>query len=284
MGGIKIGTAGWSYADWNGVVYPAGEKDKLAFMARFLDLIEVNSTFYRIPPPSLCRSWAERTSFNPRFVFNVKLYRSFTHEREDISSRDLAAFRKGVEPLEESGSLGCLLVQFPWSFKNTEDDREYLSRLLAGMDGLSVALEVRHSSWNTPAFLHFLEERGVIFCNVDQPQISRSIGPTEIVTAPAAYVRLHGRNYRDWFRKGAGRDARYDYLYSEEELEPWVKRIRTMASGAMTTYVVTNNHFQGKAVCNALQMKHMLAGKKVEVPPLLPARYPDLTDISDENG
>lgn len=284
MGEVKVGVAGWSYRDWEGIVYPPGKRDKLAFMTGFLDLIEVNSTFYRIPPASLCRSWARRTAHNPDFAINVKLHRSFTHERGAISQRDITAFKEGVEPLTESGLLGCVLAQFPWSFKNVSDNRAYLAELLDGMKELPVALEIRHSSWNVPGFLRFLEERGVIFCNIDQPMISRSIGPTEFVTAKGGYVRLHGRNYSDWFRKGAGRDARYDYLYSKEELEPWVVRIRAMSSRAMTTYVITNNHYAGKAVCNALQLKHMLTGEKVEPPSLLLTRYSQLKNIADKKG
>lgn len=276
---MKVGVAGWSYRDWDGVVYPPRTRDKLAFVADIFDLVEVNSTFYRIPSAPLCRSWAGRTAHNPSFIFTVKLHRSFTHERGMVSARDLAAFKQGIEPLAESGLLGCVLVQFPWSFKNVPDSRAYLSELLGELEGTPVALEVRHSSWNTAAFYKFIQERGVIFCNIDQPRISSSIGPEEAVTAKDAYVRLHGRNYADWFRKGAGRDARYDYLYKEKELEPWVGRIRAMSSRAMTTYVVTNNHYSGKAVCNALQMKHMLTGKRVDVPPLLLVRYPDLKDI-----
>jgi uncharacterized protein YecE (DUF72 family) len=139
-----------------------------------------------------------------------------------------------------------------------------------------LVVEVRHASWNQPEFYAFLEERGVGFCNIDQPLIGRSLAPSNRSTGPVGYIRLHGRNYRDWFREDAGRDARYDYLYSEEELDPWVEKISEVSETASSTYVITNNHFRGQAVVNALQIRSRLERRKVAAPASLLEHYPVL--------
>ena len=151
--------------------------------------------------------------------------------------------------------LGGLLLQFPWSFKNDPENRDYLSKLLDRFVGYPLVVEIRHASWNDRAFFDFLTEKSIAFCNIDQPQIGRSIAPSNRTTGPIGYVRLHGRNYQDWFREDAGRDARYDYLYSEEELDPWMEKISEVSENASETYVITNNHFRGQAVVNALQIR-----------------------------
>ena len=111
---------------------------------------------------------------------------------------------------------------------------------------------------------------------MDQPGFRDSRGPGAGVTAGVAYVRVHGRNYRDWFRAGAGRDARYDYLYSAGQLEPWAERVREMAGStrAPDVYVITNNHFRGQAPANAKMLEAMVERRRVEVPPELLAAYP----------
>jgi uncharacterized protein YecE (DUF72 family) len=278
---IRIGPAGWSYKDWEGVVYPKkpGPRfDPLEYIARFFDTIEINSSFYRPPSAGTATSWAKRVKRNPRFNFTAKLHRIFTHERGKATAADEKAFREGIEPLGNAGKLGALLLQFPWSFKNTEDDRLYLTTLLDRFKEYPLVLEVRHSSWNNPQILEWLEERGVGICNVDQPLFSKSIRPQAITTSSIGYVRLHGRNYQNWFRESAPRDERYNYLYSLEELDPWITRIKEVAKQTHETYVVTNNHFRGQAVVNALEIKSTLEEEMVLAPEPLFDVYPRLRD------
>ena len=116
-------------------------------------------------------------------------------------------------------------------------------------------MEVRHSSWDQADFYDELSDNGVGFCNIDQPRIGRSLGPSDKVIGTVGYVRLHGRNYQDWFRENAGRDARYNYLYSDKELQPWLDAIHRIKETSIETYVIANNHFRGKAAVNALQIK-----------------------------
>ena len=281
---IRIGVAGWSYPDWEGIVYPkSAAVDGLAFLARYFDTLEVNSPFYRIPSSRATASWARRVAFNERFRFTVKLYRGFTHDRR-WSPEDARAFREALAPLKESRKLGALLVQLPWSFKNEEGSCRYLARLLECFEDVPRVVELRHLSWNTPELREFLHERQVGFCNIDQPVIGRSLPPTAHATSPLGYVRLHGRNVKDWFREGAGRDARYDYLYSGEELEPWIDKISEISEKASETYVITNNHFRGQAVVNALQIKARLGRTGVAAPASLVEHYPVLKDVVTAEG
>jgi len=282
-----IGPAGWSYKDWEGVVYPQkpGSKfDPLSYLSRFFDTIEINSSFYRPPTPTTTKSWVRRVASNPDFTFTAKLHRIFTHERGKATAADHKAFREAMNSLAESGKLGAILIQFPWSFKNTEEERAYLQRLITQFQDYPLVLEVRHASWNTPAIYEELEEKGVGICNIDQPIFAKSIKPAALTTSGIGYVRLHGRNYGNWFREQAPRDDRYNYLYSLDELDPWVTRIREVAKQTKESYVITNNHFLGKAVVNALEIKSILDGNKVAAPLPLFEKYPQLEEVAIPEG
>ncbi|HZI59799.1 MAG TPA: DUF72 domain-containing protein [Pyrinomonadaceae bacterium] len=286
---IRIGPAGWSYKDWEGVVYPQkpGKNfDPLEYLARFFNTIEINSSFYRPPTTTTTESWARRVAQNKAFTFTAKLHRVFTHERGKSTKEDVKAFREGMKPLVKEGKLGAVLLQFPWSFKNTDEDRVYLTKLLETFRAYPLVLEVRHSSWNTEHIYEWLEERGVGICNIDQPVFSRSIRPAAMTTSPVGYIRMHGRNYQDWFRDKAGRDERYNYLYTLDELDPWLTRIKQVAKQTRETYVITNNHFRGQAVVNALEIKAALAEEPVPAPDPLFQHYPRLEESAtkDEGG
>lgn len=276
---VRVGPAGWSYNDWKGVVYPdsPGSKfDPLAYLADFFDTVEINSSFYRPPSPTSCKAWVRRVSDNQNFVFTAKLNRVFTHERGKASEKDVKEFREGINILAEAGKLGSLLLQFPWSYKNTSEERSYLLKLLKQFQEYPRVVEVRHSSWNTPAMYETLEELGVGICNIDQPVFSKSIKPAALTTSAVGYVRLHGRNYQSWFRESAPRDERYNYLYSLDELEPWISRINEVAKETKETYVITNNHFRGQAVVNALEIEAALKEERVPAPTPLLHAYPRL--------
>jgi uncharacterized protein YecE (DUF72 family) len=284
---IRVGPAGWSYKDWEGIVYPLkkGSKfDPLVYLTDFFDTIELNNTFYRPPTPQMSRSWAKRIQSNPRFKFTAKLWRNFTHERESLTEADVGVFKGGLEPLMESGRLGALLLQFPYSFHNNEENRGYVKELAGRFQEYPLVLEIRHASWDRASAFQFLRELQVGFCNIDQPQVSYSIGATKKVTSRVGYLRLHGRNVKEWFHEDAGRDARYDYLYNEFELFELTERIRQIAQEAEETYVITNNHYHGKAVCNALEIKAKLGEKNLKIPEALLQHYPQLLEMQEEKG
>jgi uncharacterized protein YecE (DUF72 family) len=281
---IRIGPAGWSYPDWNGIVYPAKKSKgfhELEYLSHYFNTVEVNVSFYRPVTSKMAESWVTKVAHNPEFLFTVKLWNRFTHNIHELQPEDSSIFRQGIQPLMESNRLGCVLMQFPWSFKNTNDNQQHLERVIDEFQNIPLVLEVRHASWISENIFNYLHDHSVGFCNIDQPVFYKSIKPTAVGTSLTGYVRLHGRNYEDWFREGAGRDARYDYLYSEQELAEWIERIKFIASQTNQTFVITNNHFRGQAVTNALQINHAISGKVVRVPPELAIQFPELRKIAD---
>lgn len=271
---VRVGPAGWSYTDWEGTVYPPhGSKfDHLAYLSSFFDTIEINSPFYRIPPPTHAKSWVRRVSANPDFSFTTKVFRGFTHEKAELAKGDIQAFRNYLDPLMDANRLGAILLQFPWSFKNSDESREKLLALFEHFREYPKALEVRHSTFQNEEFYAFLEEHDVAWVNVDQPLFDNSVKPDDTATGPLGYVRLHGRNYEKWFAHKESWE-RYNYLYSPEELEPWIGRIQKMAR-AKDVFVVTNNHFRGQAIVNAAEIRRGLK-QEGKTPPQLAEVYPD---------
>ena len=279
---LRVGPAGWNYKDWEGIVYPAvrrGSFDALSFLADYCDTIEINSSFYAPPRPKDVASWARRVRNNPRFKFTAKAWQRITHEAAAADEAMLAAacgeMRQSMEPLADAGILGALLIQFPWRFRCTPENQDHLRKIFGLLSDFPLALEVRHGSWNREPFYDFLRESKVAFCNVDQPVIGDSIKPGELATAPVGYFRLHGRNYQNWFKEDAGRDARYDYLYTREEIRQLSSHIRKVKQSTEETYAITNNHFRGQALVNAIEILEELDATPPAVPPLLAASYPD---------
>lgn len=278
---IYVGPAGWSYKDWEGVVYPphGSRFDPLEYLAHYFDTIEVNSSFYRTPPPTHARSWVRRVSGNERFLFTVKLNRLFTHERTSIDPAAGKEFRHFLDPLLEAGRLGAVLVQFPWSARNTEENRSHMSALFQEFRQYPLAVEVRHASFQNEEFYRFLDEHDAGFVNIDQPLFSDSVKPSAVGTGKIGYVRFHGRNYEKWFSHAESWE-RYDYLYSPRELEPWVERIQEVAAERQT-FAITNNHFRGQSIVNALELKRAL-GMSIEVPPPLRDAYHQRFERAEE--
>lgn len=288
---IRIGTAGWDYKDWKGIVYPDPKPrgfDPLHYLTRYVDTIEVNSTYYHPASAKSANAWLERVEPNPRFRFTAKLWKRFTHERKTAwSTEEVDTVKTGFDPLMEGGRLGAVLVQFPWSYKASEENQEWLDDVLRAFESYPLVVEVRHDSWLSAEFLKHLSERGVGFVNIDQPQFSDSIEPTAIATAPVGYIRVHGRNYHDWFRKDASVEKRYDYLYPVNELKPWVERVKEVAAEPETedVYVVFNNHYKGKAVANALMMQKLVdRRRKPKGPPLLFDAYSELDKLAQPDA
>ncbi len=289
---IRVGTAGWAYEDWNAIVYPARPGrgfDRLGLMASLFDTNEINSTFYRIPMPRQTADWARRVEHNPRFAFTVKLYRGFTHEWKAGAAEE-KAFGEALEPLAGAGRLGGVLAQFPFSFHNTAENRGRLEGLLARVSRFPTAVEFRHASWNAAGTRELLARRGAAFVNIDQPDLDGNLPATDLVTAPLAYFRFHGRNAPKWFGPDTSNEQRYNYLYSGEELAPWVERIRgaglrvaalTAAEGTKgSLYAILNNHFRGQAVANAIELNFALTGAGPEIPSTLADAYPRLARVA----
>jgi len=283
---MRVGPAGWSYPDWKGYVYPERKAKgfhEAEYLAQFFDTIEINTSFYGPIRPEHAKLWLEKVAANARFMFTAKLLQRFTHDLT-ATSTDEKEVRVGFDVLHAAERLGAVLLQFPFSFHRTEETTSYLGKLLKKFAGYPLVVEVRHATWNVPEVFELLRERGVGFCNIDQPLIGRSLKPSAERTAPVGYVRLHGRRYDTWFTEDADvpQHERYNYLYSDEELRPWAARVKQVAEDASDVYVITNNHYQGKAAVNALELIAMLKNAKVKVPEPLRERFPVLEKIADE--
>ncbi|MHC4574011.1 MAG: DUF72 domain-containing protein [Planctomycetota bacterium] len=276
---IYIGIAGWSYQDWKGIVYTQAKMDQLEYVSRFVDCIEINSTFYRPPFERTTKSWLERTSKRPEFFFTAKLHRDFTHEGK-IDAEIVKYFHTGFGPFLEAGKLKHLLVQFRYDFADNGQNRQHLSRIVENFrDAFNLTVEVRHKSWQRPEALSFLQELGVTVCNLDYPVASNSFNMQYCTVGTAGYFRMHGRNVEKWFSK-AGRDETYDYYYNDDELAQIKRRIDRLAEAFKSLTVIANNHYRGAELANALELKSLVTGRKQPVPGGLLRTYPNLARIA----
>ena len=256
---IRIGTSGYSYKDWVGPFYPPGtaQGEYLSFYANEFRTTELNFTFYRLPDSkTLARIMAK---VGPGFLFAVKATRTLTHELADDLQAEANQFVQAVEPMAAAGELGCVLVQFPYAFKDTPGSRDHLKRLRESLGDLPVAVEFRHDSWVTDETFDFLRRHRLSYCCVDQPRLKGLLPPIAVATAPVAYVRFHGRNAATWWQHEEAWQ-RYDYTYSRDELAEWIPKIRALAEESESVLVYTNNHWQGQAVDAARQLREMLEG------------------------
>lgn len=288
---VHIGPAGWDYPDWDGIFYPSHRPrrfDALAFVASYFTLVEINSTFYRVPAPHVVRRWVERVAAVPRFTFTLKAHQALTHHDGVAAPAELTPLRLAIDALADGGRLGAVLLQFPWSFRFDDDSRRRLDARTRELHDYPLAIEVRHGSWESAEARAYLASLDVSVCGIDQPVIGDSVAPYHYRAGPAgAYFRLHGRNYRHWFGEDSGRDARYDYLYTPEELSPWAGVIRRAATEAPAAYVVLNNHFRGQAPANAFELAYLLWERKLPAPDELRRAIPRLaarTTRRDEPG
>jgi len=278
-GRIYIGIAGWSYPDWKGVVYTDSKTDQLEYVSRFVDCIEINSTFYRPPFEKTTKLWLERTSKKPDFFFAAKLHRAFTHEGK-LDAETVKQFHEGFAPMLEAGKLRTLLAQFRYDFDGTNLNRQHLSKIVQLFSGaFSIAVEVRHKSWQMPDALKFLEGLGVSVCNLDYPTTYNSFDLRLCSIGKNGYFRMHGRNAEKWFSKSS-RDETYDYYYNNKELNQIKSRIDQLAKAFQTLTVIANNHYRGAELANSLELKCLLTGQKQPVPDGLLRAYPQLAKIA----
>ena len=300
-GSIRIGTSGWNYPSgrgtWTGVFYPAkgrsrraGGFDELSYYAEHFDTVEVNSTFYRVPEPSVTQRWVERTP--SCFEFSIKLYQKFTHPKmfraasniddATVDTADVDLVRRAVDPLCRADKLGVLLAQFPPSFKDDPSTRAYLEWLLLAFTDYPIAVELRHRSWSDDvgATLTLLNSFGAAWVQIDEPKFRFSIAQDFLPNVGNLYyIRLHGRNTETWWRHDHAED-RYDYLYSAAELTPFSETAAAASHLVKKLYVYLNNHFSAKAVANAAVLKHQLGIPVTgEYSQEFVARYPEVEGI-----
>jgi uncharacterized protein YecE (DUF72 family) len=288
---LYIGTSGWNYPSgrgtWNGVFYPPREArgrefDELRFYAERFNTVEVNSTFYGQPRTNVSLGWVKRTP--PGFEFSVKLYQKFTHpeltrDKTAVSAEDVDEFKGGIEPLAAAGKLGALLAQFPASFKDSPESRDYVRWLLDTFRDYPMTLELRHRSWSDEPreMFDLLNEYGAAWTQIDEPKFRFSIRQDMMPNVRTFYyMRLHGRNAEQWWEHERPED-RYNYLYSEEELKPFARAINTARAQVKKLYAYLNNHFAAQAVADAALLRHLLDEPvSAPMPAELVERYPML--------
>lgn len=285
---ILVASAGWSYPDWENIVYPPGKaSERLRTVARYLDAVEIDSSFYHPPAAHVTKAWLRAVHDQPRFRFLAKAWQRFTHERSSPWTKaEFEVFTTGLQPLREGGRLDSVLFQFPWSFRNDAGNRDWLRGIADAFADWPLAVEVRHDSWLADGTFEFLRAHRIAFCNIDQPALAHCIPPTAYATADVGYYRLHGRNAKNWFReKQDAYGGRYDYLYSAAELDDLVAHIAKIAAQTKKTFAVFNNHKDAKAFSNALQLKARLSPTvPVRAPVSLRERYPALRTCTVPDG
>lgn len=241
---MLLGTSGWSYQEWVGVFYATASESKLRRYTKVFGTAEIDSTFYAFPQQGTVLGWDR---YSPKeFVFNAKIPRTVTHEKLRELGQGLEAeldrFAELMQPLNNSGKLGCLLIQLPPSYKY---DLGHLENFLSVLPhGYKYAIEFRHKTWLRDETWNVLGKYNVAYTIVDEPVL-----PPEVhITADFAYLRWHGQGQRPW----------YNYHYAEEELENWLPKIREVEGEVKTLYGYFNNHFHGYAVENCLSVLKML--------------------------
>lgn len=255
--------------------YPLLKTDELKFYSRYFNVVEINSTFYRPCNPKTAESWAKRTPSD--FEFTVKAWQQFTHNKEEWTAAEIEEFKSGILPLIEADKLGCLLFQFPTSFRHTTETMDRLKSLLTAFEDYPKAVELRHRSW-TDVFPS-LESFGAVPTFIDEPKFKDSIRQ-DIAEAGAhlLYLRFHGRKFDKWW-KHEHRNERYDYLYAPEELQPYAVRLKSILENKdiQRAYIFFNNHPGAKAVANAVMMRAQLdIPVKAELPEKLVETFPEL--------
>ena len=256
MAEVIIGTSGYYYEDWVGPFYPAGtpKKSFLEYYSSRFPFCELNFSFYQMPLGSRMLSLAAQTPAG--FSFAVKAHKNITHDRGPDSTAAAEEFFHAVMPLQNEHRLAAVLLQFPYSFHYSTANRTYLSEILRPLEGLPLCVEFRNREWMLERVYEGLSERGVCYVQTDQPELDNLPLPTSTVTSDIGYIRFHGRNSENWWQ--GDNVSRYDYLYSDHELQTWLCRIEEIASKVKRLFIAFNNHHKGKAVQNAQQIFNLL--------------------------
>ena len=290
---LLVGTSSWTdptllKSGW----YPKDAKDaesRLAYYASQFPLVEVDSSYYALPSEKNAALWVERTPSH--FTFNVKAFSLMTQhpaqvralpkdlreaagDKKSVYPRDLDAavmdeifemFRGALMPLHSAGKLGAILFQFPEWFTPAPANKDYVVSVAEKLPDYAIAVEFRQHTWmdtddHIKWTLDWLEENGLVYVSVDMPQgFPSSIPPVVASTnKDLAVVRFHGHNDENWKKKGITVAERFDYLYSQKELEEWAPRLFELSGESKRTHVLFNNCYQDKGVRNAAQMASLL--------------------------
>lgn len=252
---LYFGTSGFSYNDWVGQFYPPGlpRREWLVYYAREFNTCEINSTYYALPGLADLKAMVEKTGDG--FLFSIKANQEMTHRRRELSS--FKTFCQVLEPVISAGKLGCILAQFPYSFRYNSYNRDYLRLFREQMGELPVVIEFRNAQWLRKEVFDWLRQLDLGFCCVDEPQLPNLLPPLAETTSKVSYLRLHGRNSARWWNHEQAYE-RYDYSYTPQELSEWLPKIRRLDSVSEKTFVFANNHWRAQAVNTIRQLRIMV--------------------------
>jgi uncharacterized protein YecE (DUF72 family) len=257
MGIAYIGTSGYSYKDWEGILYPekTSQTDYLSIYAKEFSVAELNFSYYKMPDARASEKMVEKTG--NQFLFAVKAHQSLTHEYSLTSlDTNCAIFMDGIRPFLDSHKLGTVLLQFPFSFHYTPDNRRYLDKLSGRLTDVPLSVEFRNASWECDSVLDGLRKRNIGFVNVDEPALKGLLKKSSIVTSEIGYIRFHGRNAQNWWT--GDNVSRYDYNYNDTELTEWLPSIAQIMEQTTIVLIVFNNHSKGQAVQNAKRLRELM--------------------------
>jgi uncharacterized protein YecE (DUF72 family) len=257
MGELLIGTSGYDYPDWKGGFYP----EKLA-RTRFLEYyaenfnsLELNGTYYRMPTAEQMRKMIEKSG--GRVMFSVKAFKDMTHALDKSRYQQLVSeFKNALEPLINDNLLLCALFQFPESYHYKKNERLYLDALLKEISDIPVAVEMRNADWQNEQVYNALRQRNVGWCITDNPALKRLPKTEFVTTSDIAYMRFHGRNSDMWYK--GDNVSRYDYMYSDEELQAFINPILELLKHAQILQLFFNNHAENQSVVNAKKIEMMI--------------------------
>ncbi len=287
---FRVGMGGWQLEPFNGIFYPSPAKKglrKLELYSRYFDTVEVNATYHSNSlTPKNAHQWLQDVSANDRFVFSVKLFKGFTHTM-DARKGDVTVVCNLLNPLAEQEKLVGLVMQFPYSFRDTDENRSHLTKLAKAFSAYPLFVEVRHDSWNKEDALTLLEDQRLHLVNVDLPKIKRHMPLKGVAWGGRSYFRLMGRNAKSWDhplssrgKETASESGRYLYRYTEKELEELAGLIRPVSIKMDETEIILHNDPLGNSLLNGLQLRHLLNPKeRLEAPPQLVRNFPELQAI-----
>ncbi|MBI3006411.1 MAG: DUF72 domain-containing protein [Ignavibacteriales bacterium] len=288
---VYVGMGGWELPSFNKYFYPPKKGKgfrKLEFYSSYFDCVEVNSTFYNTSLSSHHSArWLQDVVKNWKFQFIVKLFRGFTH-LFNANKNDVLAVHRLLEPLHAEGRLAGLIMQFPYSFTNLKERRDYLVQLSKIFRPHRLFVEVRHGSWNQPYIRELLDENGLNMVNVDLPRVKQHIPLTENAYGGVSFFRLMGRNAKTWDRPWRVEENkkyivsdRYNYFYSSEELHELFRRIEKVRVKADSTFVIFHTDPQAHSLVNGFQLRHLIEKKSKQVlaPQHILKSYPQLNNF-----
>jgi len=257
MGKLLIGTSGYDYPEWKGVFYPekTARNKFLEYYATQFNSIELNGTYYRMPTAKQMQNMVKRTG--GKVQFSVKAFNGLTHNLNNSQYQVVVSdIKKALEPLQTNNVLLCLLLQFPQSFHYDKGQRIYLDALLKEITDIPLVVEMRNSKWQNDNVYNALRQRNIGWCIGDYPKIKNLPKLDFLHTSDIAYFRLHGRNAEMWYK--GDNVTRYDYLYTDNELQTMIDPIRYLLKHAAIVQIFFNNHAKSQAVINARKLELLL--------------------------